>query len=190
MIQIDDKIVSLDIFEKQFVCDLNKCKGACCVEGDSGAPLTIEEVEILENEYEKIKPFLTKEGIDVINKEGVFYMDFDNEPVTTLVNNKECSFVTYDEKGITKCGIEKAYEEGLTSFKKPISCNLYPLRVAKLKNYKALNYNKWEICAPACDLGKELKVSVYKFLKVPLIRAFGNEFYEKLEIVDKELTSK
>lgn len=190
MIEIDDKLVSLDLFEKQFVCDLNKCKGACCVEGDSGAPLTMEEVEILENEYKNIKPYLTKEGIEVIDKEGVFYIDIDNEPVTTLVNQKECSFVTYDENGITKCGIEKAYEQGATKFKKPISCNLYPIRVAKLKNFKALNYNKWDICAPACDLGKELQVSVYKFLKDPLIRAFGKEFYQKLEIVNKELLKK
>jgi len=190
MIQVDDKIISLDLFEKQFVCDLNKCKGACCVEGDSGAPLTMEEVDILESEYKNIKPYLTKEGIDVIDKEGVFYIDTDNETVTTLVNDKECSFVTYDEKGITKCGIEKAYESGATSFKKPISCNLYPIRVTELKKYKALNYDKWDICAPACSLGKELKVSVYQFLKDPLVRAFGNDFYEKLEIINKEIINK
>ncbi len=187
MIEIEDKLISLDIFEKKFVCDLNACKGACCVEGDSGAPLTYEEIDIIEENIEKIKPFMRKEGLDAIEKTGVFYMDEDNEPVTTLVNDKECAFVFFDENNITKCSIEKAHSEGKLDFKKPISCHLYPIRVAKYRKFEAINYSQWDICKPACACGNKLDVPVYKFLKEPIIRKWGNAFFEELEKVAKEL---
>ena len=187
LVEIGDKVVSTQIFERKFVCDLNACKGACCVEGDSGAPLTYEEVSILEDDLEAIKPYMRKEGIEAVYKTGVFFMDQDNEPVTTLVNDSECAFVFFDEKGITKCAIEKAHKEGKTNFKKPISCHLYPIRVKQFNDFKGLNYDKWKICEPACACGESLNVPVFKFLKEPLIRAFGEEFFEELLVVDEEI---
>jgi hypothetical protein len=127
------------------------------------------------------------EGVAAVEKEGVFYMDQDNEPVTTLVNGGECAFVYFDEKGITKCAIEKAHAEGKTDFKKPISCHLYPIRVKKFNEFQALNYDQWDICAPACACGDALDVPVFRFLKEPLVRAFGAEFFKELEIVSDEL---
>tara|TARA_X000000950_G_C13504071_1_gene492955 strand:+ start:40 stop:618 length:579 start_codon:yes stop_codon:yes gene_type:complete len=187
MVEIDDKLISLDVFEKRFVCDLSACKGACCVEGDNGAPLEEEEVGIIEDNLDAILPYMRKEGIEEVTKSGVFYMDQDNEPVTTLVNGAECAFVFFDENNITKCAIEEAYNKGDIDFKKPISCHLYPIRVAKLRNYLAVNYNKWNICNDACKLGEKLNVKTYQFLKEPIIRKFGETFYEDLEKVDAEL---
>ncbi|MFT6243504.1 MAG: hypothetical protein ACJA0U_001955 [Salibacteraceae bacterium] len=187
LVEIGDKIVSTQIFEKKFVCDLAACKGACCIEGDAGAPLTIQEVSILEDDLEAIKPYMREEGLKAIEEQGVFYMDQDNEPVTTLVNDAECAFVFFDEQRITKCSIEQAHKEGKTDFKKPISCHLYPIRVKEFDGFTALNYDKWDICSPACACGDELNVPVYKFLKEPIIRAFGTPFFDELEIVSKEL---
>ena len=187
LIEVEDKIVSTQIFEKKFVCDLNACKGACCVEGDAGAPLTFEEVELIENDIDAIKPYMRKEGIAAVDKTGVFYMDQDNEPVTTLVNGKECAFVFFDENGITKCAIEKAQSEGKTDFKKPISCHLYPIRVKKLHDLIALNYDEWDICSPACACGDKLDVPVFRFLKEPITRAFGVPFFDELCLVDSEI---
>lgn len=187
MLEIDNKLISLDVFERKFVCDLTACKGACCVEGDAGAPLTMEEVDILEEELEKIKPFMRSEGIEMVEKTGVFYMDDDNEPVTTLVNGKECAFVRFDDKGTALCSVEDAYNQGVISFKKPISCHLYPIRVAKYRNFEAVNYNEWHICKPACNCGAKLNVPVYKFLKEPIIRKWGQSFFNELEIAAKEL---
>ena len=187
MIEIDDKLISLDIFEKKFVCDLNACKGACCVEGDAGAPLKYEEIDIIEENLDAIKPYLRQEGLDAIEKTGIFYMDEDNEPVTTLVNESECAFVYFDDNNITKCGIEKAHSEGKIDFKKPISCHLYPIRVAQLRKFQAVNYNQWHICKPACSCGAKLNVPVYKFLKEPIIRAWGETFFKELELVAQEL---
>ncbi|HRO75217.1 MAG TPA: DUF3109 family protein [Crocinitomicaceae bacterium] len=187
LIEIKDKVVSTELFQKNFVCDLNACKGACCIEGDSGAPLTFDEVDIIEEILDDVKPYMRPEGLVEVERNGVFYMDFENEPVTALINGGECAFVYFDEKGITKCAIEKAYLEGKTDFKKPVSCHLYPIREKKLSDFVALNYDKWSICDPACKLGDELKVPVYKFLKEPIIRAYGEEFYTELEVVDEEL---
>ncbi len=187
LVEIDNKLVTTQLFEEKFVCNLNACKGACCIEGDAGAPLTFEEVDIIEDALDHIIPYMRPEGIEAINKTGVFYLDQDGEPVTTLVNEAECAFVFFDEKGITKCAIEKAQLEGKIDYKKPISCHLYPIRVKKLHDYEALNYDRWDICKDACSLGKELQVPVYKFLKEPIIRAWGEDFYKELEIVDKEL---
>jgi len=187
LLEVQDKVVSIDLFEKKFVCDLTACKGACCIEGDAGAPLTFEEVSIMEDDLEKIKPFMRPEGIAAVEETGVFYMDWDNEPVSTLVNEKECAFVTFDEKGTALCAIEQAHKAGVTEFKKPISCHLYPIRVKKYNDFTALNYNEWNICKSACACGDKLDVKVYKFLKEPIVRAFGEEFFTELESVDKEI---
>ncbi|MES2589845.1 MAG: DUF3109 family protein [Bacteroidota bacterium] len=187
LIEVKDKVVSTQLFEKKFVCDLNACKGACCIEGDSGAPIKMEEISILEDDLEKIKPYMRQEGIDAVDKSGVFYMDWDNEAVTTLVNGKECAFVYFDENKITKCAIEQAHKDGKTTFKKPISCHLYPIRVQKFSEFEALNYSEWKICEPACACGSKLDVKVYKFLKEPIIRAFGEDFYQEMETINTEL---
>lgn len=187
LVEIDDKIVSTQIFERKFVCDLNACKGACCIEGDAGAPLTLEEISILEDSLEEIKPYMRDEGVKAVEKTGVFYMDQDNEAGTTLVNDGECAFVFFDEKGITKCAVEAAFLDGKTDFKKPISCHLYPIRVKQISDFTAINYDKWSICEPACACGEALNVPVFRFLKEPIIRAFGLDFFKELEIVENEL---
>ncbi len=187
IIEIGNILVSNELFDKKFVCDLNACKGACCVEGDDGAPLTHEEVSLIEDHLEQIKPYMTQKGLDAVEEGGVFYMDRTNEPVTQLVEGKDCAFVTLDENGITKCGIEQAYNEQKIPFNKPISCHLYPIRVNKFNTFESLNYDRWPICNPACKLGESLNVPVYKFLKGPIIRAYGADFYNELEKVDLEL---
>ena len=179
MIQVEGKIISLDIFEKYFVCDLNACKGACCVEGDSGAPLLKEEENILDKIYEKVKPYMRKEGIIEIENQGVAVYDSDGDLTTPLVNNCECAFVTF-ENGITKCTIEKAYLDGKTDFKKPISCHLFPIRIKQYRDFDAVNYEEIKICKPACECGSKLEVPVYAFLKEPLIRKYGEDWYQKL----------
>ena len=187
LVQIEDIILSTELFERKFVCDLNACKGACCVQGDSGAPLTVEEVDILEEIYDQVVPYMRPEGIAAVEEQGVFYMDFSNEPATTLVNGAECAFVYFDEQGITKCAIEKAHLEGKTDWKKPISCHLYPIRVKQMGEMTALNYSQWDICEPACACGESLNVPVFRFLKEPLIRAFGQPFYDDMLKVEEEL---
>ncbi len=181
MIAIKDKLVSRDLVDKDFVCNLNKCKGMCCVLGDQGATVEKEEAEILEKVYDKVKPYLTEKGIAEIEKRGVVVLDKDGIFETPLVDNKECAYVAFDEKGVALCGIEMAQRDGLIDFKKPVSCHLYPVRITKYEMYDAVNYEKWEICKPACTLGKELSVPVYKFLKEPLIRKYGEGFYEELD---------
>jgi len=186
MIQIEDKIISEDILDKNFVCNLNKCKGICCVEGDSGAPLDIEETQILRDIYPKVKMYLRAEGIEAIEQQGTHIVDMDGDLVTPLVKGQECAYVVFDESGNTKCGIEIAYKEGVIDYQKPISCHLYPIRITKYPSFDALNYDSWKICSDACVLGGELKVSVYKFLKIPLIRKYGEKFYKELSILDSK----
>jgi len=186
LIELDNKIISTQIFEKKFVCDLNQCKGNCCVEGDAGAPLRWDEVNQIEKDIEYIKPFMKKEGIEKVEETDFFYLDPENEPVSSLVNNKECVFVVF-ENGIAKCSIEKAYNQGATKLKKPLSCHLYPIRLKKFNESIAINFEEWGICAPACSCGEKLNVPVFKFLKEPLIRAFGEDFYNELEIISKEI---
>jgi hypothetical protein len=187
LIEIEDKIVSTEIFTRKFVCDLNACKGACCVEGDSGAPLNLKEVELITENINEISNYMTEKGIEVISKKGVSYLDEDNEHVTSLIDGKDCAFVFRDDNGIVKCAIEKAYNEKKINFNKPISCHLYPIRVKKFGEYTALNYDSWKICSSACSCGEKLNVSVFRFLREPLIRAFGEEFYKELELVESEL---
>lgn len=181
MIQIEDKLISEEIFSKDFVCNLNKCKGICCVEGDAGAPLDKAETEILDKIFNDVKPYLSPEGIKAIEGQGTWTTDpLDDDFVTPLIEGKECAYVIFDEKGITKCGIEKAYEEGVVDWQKPISCHLYPIRVTEYSTFSALNYHEWSVCNDACELGKELQVPIYKFLKTPLTRKYGEEFYSML----------
>ena len=186
MIQIDDKLISEDLFSEEFVCNLAKCKGICCVEGDAGAPLDEDETKILDEIYPKIKPYLRPEGIQAIEEQGTYTLDFEGDLVTPLVNNAECAYVIFDEKGYTKCAIEKAYEDGVIDWQKPISCHLYPIRITEYSNFSAINYHEWDICSDACTLGKELGVKVYQFLKKPLIRKYGEEFYQTLSETAEE----
>ena len=190
MLQIDNTVISLDLLEERFVCDLVSCKGACCIEGDSGAPLEDNEIEIIEELMPLIWDDLSDVSKKVIEKQGVFYIDEDNEPVTSIVSGRECVFTFTDENGICKCAIEKAYREGKTDFYKPISCHLYPVRLQKYKSFTAVNFHKWNICDCALVLGSKLKVPAYVFLKEPLVRKFGKELYEQLEISDKQFYSK
>ena len=160
MIQIGDVVVSLDVFQEKFLCDLGACKGACCIEGDAGAPVELDEV---------------------------VYTDQEGDLVTSIVNNKDCVFTCYDEKGCCYCAIEKAYREGKTDFYKPVSCHLYPIRIGDYGPYKAVNYNRWDVCKAAVLLGKKENLPVYQFLKEPLIRKFGEEWYKELVTVAEEL---
>ncbi|MFC5411037.1 DUF3109 family protein [Larkinella bovis] len=180
MILIDNTCISDDVAEKFFVCNLDKCKGACCVEGDLGAPLEADELPILEEIYPLIKPYLMPEGVKAIEKHGLYESDGDDGFVTTTIDGRECVFATYDKRGILKCGIEAAYNDGKVNFKKPISCHLYPIRITKYENFHALNYDRWPICNPACSFGEQLGVEVYKFLKEPLIRMYGEKWYGEL----------
>ncbi len=187
MIQIDDKIVSTDIFTKRFVCNLSVCKGECCVEGESGAPLEDDETAILEEIYPVVKPYLSPKAIEEIEKQGKWVVDMDGDKVTPIINGKECVYTYFDDEGICKCAIDKAHQEGKIDFKKPISCHLYPIRVAKYPDFEALNYHTWPICAPARELGGQLGVPIYNFLKEPIIRKYGQAFYDELVDVEKTL---
>lgn len=190
MLQINDTIISLDLLEEKFVCDLGKCKGICCIEGDAGAPLEAEEVVILNDLLPVIWDDLTAESKAVIEKQGVSYIDEDGEPVTSIVNGAECVFTYTDSEGICKCAIEKAYREGKTNFYKPVSCHLYPVRLQKYNDFVAVNYHRWSVCSCARKLGGKLGLPVYSFLKEPLIRRFGEAWYEQLEAARNELINR
>lgn len=184
MIAIDKALVSDELIEEHFVCDLNKCKGGCCVDGDCGAPLTKEETKIIKNIYPQIKPYLSKEYIAEIDKQGTHVWDDEFGYVTPTVNGGICVYGYTDELGIVKCGIEQAWKDGKVDFQKPISCHLFPVKIKSYKTYDAVNYEPREtLCRPACKLGDKLKVPVYKFLKDALVRKYGPEFYEALDAV-------
>lgn len=181
MIIIENTLVSDDLIGKQFVCQLHKCKGACCVAGESGAPLEQTETEIIEKLISKVRPFMDQDGIDTIDSIGKWIIDGDGDFVTPLVDGKgRCAYVFF-EKGISKCAFEKAHMEGKIDFRKPISCHLYPVRITQHKEYDALNYSEWEICNDACISGKELGVPVFEFVKEALIRKYGADWYLQLE---------
>lgn len=187
MLAIGNTLISEDVIEKEFVCDLNACKGACCVKGDYGAPLEKNELQILEDIYEDVKPFLRPEGIAAIEKQGKYLLYEKTEWVTPLVKGRECAYTVFDN-GIAKCGIEQAYNAGKVKWKKPISCHLYPIRISKHRSgLDALNYDRWNICNPACKLGRSLKVPVFKFLKDSLIRKYGKKWYKELEVTVSEM---
>lgn len=184
MIEIDNVLLSDEIVKEQFVCDLTKCKGGCCEDGDAGAPLTGKETDILNEIFEVIKPYLTPEGLKEIENRGRYYYDKSFGWVTPTINGGICAYGSRDEQGIIKCGIEQAYLDGKVSWKKPISCHLYPIKIKKTKTYELVNYEpRDKLCKPGCVLGKKLKVPVYVFLKEALIRQYGEDFYGVLEQV-------
>lgn len=189
MLIIQEKyLISDDIVHEQFICNLNACKGACCWEGDAGAPLEPAEIETLERIYPALLPYLSPAGRAELEKQGrsVEFLDIDTQQNfmgTPLINKGACAYLTQDGTGLASCGIEKAWKDGAVDFQKPISCHLYPIRAERSKNSDIimLNYDRWDICSAACAKGAEHQVSVYQFLKEPLIRAYGEEFYEELE---------
>ena len=183
MLIIQDKLVSDDVVEENFICNLSACKGACCWEGDYGAPVEDSELAILDAIYEDVKPFLSPAGIAVIEAQGKHAWYNGMGHGTPLIDGGPCAYLTYDALGIASCGIERAWYAGATHFKKPISCHLYPIRINKFDatGTEALNYDRWEICSAACELGDKEKVPVYQFLKEALIRKFGEDFYEELD---------
>lgn len=185
MIVIDNVLLSDEVVEEKFVCDLNACKGGCCEDGDAGAPLTDEELQILKDNYTHIKPYMTQEGVREVEKQGIYLFDDYFGNVTPTVNQALCAYGYTDSAGIIKCAIESAYYDGKIDWKKPISCHLFPLKIEKSSNDDTIDYVNYEprdtLCAAACKLGKSLKVPVYEFLKEPLIRKYGNDFYEQLE---------
>ena len=191
MIAIENTIISEEIITEKFVCNIEACKAACCVEGDLGAPLTREETIKLDSIYSQIKPYLSENGRREIEIQGKWILDEDGDWSTPTILGKECAYYVYDDKGILKCGIEQAFENGAVDFRKPISCHLYPIRVKEHKEFVAVNYHRWNICQPACALGQTLGVPVYKFLKEALKTKFGENWYKELELVaDAYLASK
>jgi len=186
MIQIDNTVISLDVFEEHFQCDLEQCKGHCCVYGDSGAPLEDDEVLILEDLYPKIRPYLRIEGVKAIEKHGTSMTDHDGDRVTPLITDKECAY-TIVENGIYYCGIEKAFFEKKTGFRKPLSCHLFPVKAKDYKDFTGIHYEQWKICRPGRDCGRKEQVPVYKFLKDPLVRKFGKHWYKKVCIAGNEI---
>ena len=181
MFQIGKTIVSEEIVQKDFLCNLSACKGACCIAGDAGAPVEEKETKILEEIYPLVKPFLRKKGIEAIERQGTSVIGEDGEFETPLVDGADCAYVTFDNRGTALCGIEEAYNQGEIKWKKPVSCHLYPVRVQDYSEFAAVNYHHWEICDDACTLGKELQVPVYKFVKEALIRKFGEDWFMELE---------
>ncbi len=186
MISIDKTVLSDDIADNCFMCDLDKCKGACCVEGDLGAPLEKSELDILDNIYDKVAPYLTEDGREAIRQQGKYVFDEDGEYSTPTLSGKECAYAIYNKQGILKCGIEEAWANGKIDFQKPISCHLYPIRITKYESYDALNYDRWDICLTACELGKKKKMPLYLFAKNALIRKYGPVWFEKLHKIIKQ----
>ena len=187
MVEVGDVVVSLDIFKEKFLCDLQACQGACCIEGDAGAPVELEEIAAIEEALPVIWNDLSLKARGIINKQGVAYVDKEGELVTSIVNGKDCAFTCYDEHGCCFCALEKAYRQGKIKFCKPISCFLYPIRVKKRGAFSALNYNRWDVCKAAVVLGEKEDLPVYKFLKEPLIQKFVEAWYKELELVAREL---
>jgi hypothetical protein len=187
MVQIEQAIVSFDLFDKHFLCDLSVCKGICCVEGDSGAPLASEEALEIEKCYPVFEKYLDEKYKQVVSDQGFAVIDSDGDLVTPLYNNCECAYTFQDEEGITKCAIEKAWLLGEITFRKPLSCHLFPIRISKYKDFDAVNYQQLSICKGGRVCGAKAKLPLYKFLKDPLIRKYGEEWYAQLEIAASEL---
>lgn len=186
MFQVEKTIISEEILEKEFVCNLSACKGACCVDGDAGAPLEEDELPIIEEIQPILEKYLRKEGLEAIKAHGPYTTNELGEHETTLINGADCAYVIYDDKKVALCAIEEAYNQGEIQFKKPVSCHLYPIRIKQYSEFAAVNYDRWEICDDACSLGKELSVPVYKFVKQALVRKFGEQWYSELERVAQE----
>jgi hypothetical protein len=190
MIQIADTLVSRDLVESYFSCELGRCRGMCCVEGDSGAPLEEHECEAIRKNLSSVWDELSPQARKVINTSGICYRDREGETVTSLVDGRECVFVSMREDGSCGCAFEKAYIDGRSTFRKPVSCYLYPVRVKKLKYYIAVNYDRWDICCSGVASGLRLGVPLYRFLREPLIMRFGKEWYEALEACAEHLKVK
>lgn len=187
MFLIQNTLVSLDVLEKEFCCNLDICHGCCCIEGDAGAPITDEEEQQLTEALPILKKDMTKEAQAVVEQQGVSYLDESGEKVTSIVNNKDCVFARVDKSGWCYCLIEKAYKAGKIGFNKPISCHLYPIRLTHLNNgLTGVEYHRWDICHCARLLGKKLHIPIYQFLKEPLIRRFGQDWYDELELTATE----
>ena len=186
MIEIQNTLISSELISEHFHCDLNACKGACCVDGEAGAPLEEAETQVLMEIFGKVKPFLRPEGVAAIEEQGCFVKGADGEWETPLINKKECAYAVFSENGTARCGIEVAQQAGAIKWKKPISCHLYPVRVKEYRMLTAVNYHRWHICDPACSLGKSLKMPIYRFVKEALVRKFGQEWYDDLEAAAKE----
>lgn len=180
MIQVQDTIISDEIFKECFICDLCKCKGQCCVDGESGAPLLQEEFEQIQRILPQIWDDLSDKAKKLIDKQGIAYTDYDGELVTSIINGEECVFTFFDSDGICKCAIDNAYRDGKIDVEKPISCHLYPIRINQYKDYAAVNYHRWSVCKPAVDLGNKEGVKIYQYLKEPLIRRFGKDWYHEV----------
>ncbi len=180
MIQIQQTIISDDIFKEHFICDLCKCKGQCCVDGESGAPLEQHEFEDINEILPAIWDDLSSAAQELINEQGIAYTDYDGELVTSIIKGRECVFTYFDENGVCKCAIDKAYREGRINVQKPISCHLYPIRLKEYVEFTAVNYHKWSVCEPATVLGREKGLPLFQFLKEPLIRKFGEEWYSEV----------
>jgi len=186
MLRIDDIIFSFDILEKKFRCNLSVCMGNCCRYGDSGAPLSAAEAHILDDIWTEVKPYLGPAGVAAIEEKGKSILDFENDRVTPLINNEECAYTVLKDNILT-CGIEQAWSEGKISFRKPLSCHLFPARIKYYSDFRAVNYEELAICSPARKAGEQENIYVYEFLKEPLIRAFGEELYNELCIAAAEL---
>lgn len=187
MIQIDDKIISLDLFTARFACDLGACRGECCVEGNAGAPLDEEEIALLENEWENYAPYMTPQGRRAVEEQGAAVVDEEGDLTTPLVEGAECAYAIR-ENGVTWCAVEKAWKEGRTAFRKPISCHLYPIRLVRLSNgMTGLQYHRWEVCRAAELLGRTKGEPLYKTLREPIVRRFGEAFYREMEACEEEL---
>lgn len=180
MLEIQNTLVSLDLIERFFCCDLDSCLGACCVEGDAGAPITVEEKAQIEQELPKVFKELLPGAQREIQENGVSYIDEEDDLVTTIVNGRDCVFTCYDKGGKCLCAFERAFREGRCNFKKPISCHLYPVRITEYTAFTAVNLHRWKICRPAEILGRKLGLRAYQFLKEPLIARFGNDWYKEL----------
>lgn len=186
MFQLGKTIISEEIFEKEFVCNLSACHGACCVDGDAGAPLEEEETKIMAEIFPLVKPYLRPEGVKAIEEQGTHIVSDFGELETPLIDGKDCAYVIFDGN-TALCGIEQAYNEGVVKWKKPVSCHLYPIRVKEYSTFSAVNYHKWQICSDACSLGEELGVPVYQFVKEALVRKFGQEWYDELTEIAAKL---
>ena len=186
MFVIQNTLVSLDVLEKEFCCDLERCQGCCCIEGDAGCPVTDEELKQIESILPQLLPEMTKEAREVVEKQGLSYIDPSGDQVLSIVNDKDCVFARTDHNGWCYCLIEKAYHAGKIDFKKPISCHLYPIRLNQVGDMVGVSYHRWDICHCARQLGSKLHIPLYKFLREPLIRRFGEDWFNELDLTATE----
>ena len=188
MIEIEGKVINTEIFRRRFVCDISKCKGTCCYDGDSGAPLEKEELDKLTEVFPAVEPLLSDKEREEISRQGLWVTDADGDFVTPIIDGRECVYTNREPDGTWSCAIEKAFREGKTNWRKPISCYLYPITVSKTRKYELLNFHEWEVCRPAMELGQKVGTPAYKFLREPIIEKFGEDFYKELEELEQELS--